>query len=353
MSVVTMVRSGSGAFQADKVVYTAANNGVLENLSLWRSDRNSKPDIAVSESPNVGGSATLTDLINTTSWSVPTCDPPNAFTGINVCSPGSTSGTNATFLIGAAGQTPMHKIEIWVDGKKIDEELAGFSEYANLYRSENLTQGTHNVTIYAAGWDNWLEKQSFNLSVGSGGGGGACSASSATTVAVCAPAQGSTQASPVHFDAAGGSSVTFMEIWVDGVKKFQGPGNHATADIALNPGSHTFSVYGKINGATSDRKNGSFIVSGSSGCNPSSAGAVAICSPVAGATVSSPVDITAKGGASVNFMEVWIDGAKAGASAGNSINLHANLAPGSHSLSVYGKLNGKVTDNKRETFNVH
>jgi hypothetical protein len=350
MSVVTMVR-GNGPYQADKVVYTAANNGALNDLSLWRSDRNSKPDIAVTELPsNDTNLRNLVDLINTTSWGVLTCDPPNAYTGINVCSPGSTSGTSASFIIGAAGQTPMHKIELWVDGKKLDEEFYGWSNYASMMRSENLTAGTHKVTVYAAGWDNWLEKKSFTLTVGSGGG---CTASSATTVAVCSPPNGSTQASPVHFDAVGGSSVNYMELWVGGVKKFQTSSNHLATDVALNPGTYAYSVYGKVNGTTTDKKTGSVVVSGSSGCTPSSSGGVAICSPAAGSTVSSPVDITANGGSAVTWMEVWVDGAKAGQGSGHSINIRDSLPAGSHTLTVYGKVNGSVSGKATETFNVH
>ena len=61
----------------------------------------------------------------------------------------------------------MRKIEIWVDGVKKYEQLAkhDFSHYASLNCTLTLTTGTHNVTIYAAGYDNLLEKKSYSITV--------------------------------------------------------------------------------------------------------------------------------------------------------------------------------------------
>jgi hypothetical protein len=45
------------------------------------------------------------------------------------------------------------------------EQLDGFSRYSFLDKSISLTPGSHKVTIFAAGWDNWLEQKTFTLSV--------------------------------------------------------------------------------------------------------------------------------------------------------------------------------------------
>jgi hypothetical protein len=49
--------------------------------------------------------------------------------------------------------------------------------------------------------------------------------------------------------ARGGSSVTFMEVWVDGTKKFQTSGNSLAMSLPLAAGAHHMNVYGK-NGST-------------------------------------------------------------------------------------------------------
>ena len=59
----------------------------------------------------------------------------------------------------------MRKVEVWVDGEKLGEDDNGFSNYSFFNHSYDVMSGTHHVDIYAAGWDNSLEKQSFSLSV--------------------------------------------------------------------------------------------------------------------------------------------------------------------------------------------
>jgi hypothetical protein len=59
----------------------------------------------------------------------------------------------------------MRKVEVWVDGHKVAEQLDGFSNYTFMDRSVTVASGSHQVVIYASGWDNWLEKTSFSLNV--------------------------------------------------------------------------------------------------------------------------------------------------------------------------------------------
>jgi hypothetical protein len=44
-------------------------------------------------------------------------------------------------------------------------QIDGFSNYTFLKRSVTLNPGTHNVTVFAAGWDQSLVKKSFTVSV--------------------------------------------------------------------------------------------------------------------------------------------------------------------------------------------
>ena len=93
--------------------------------------------------------------------SFPSCAPPNTFEGINLCSPiaGATVTSPVSFKVGAAGQVPMRDVEVWVDGKKVALQVDGFSRYTFLNRSLSLSPGTHAVTVFAAGWDQSLQKK--------------------------------------------------------------------------------------------------------------------------------------------------------------------------------------------------
>jgi hypothetical protein len=59
----------------------------------------------------------------------------------------------------------MRKVEVWVDGVKQVEQLDGFSRYSFLNHTLDLDSGSHQVDIYAAGWDNDLQQKSFTLNV--------------------------------------------------------------------------------------------------------------------------------------------------------------------------------------------
>jgi FG-GAP-like repeat len=170
LGVVT--RKSGGGYNPDQIVYSSSSSSLLLfSVDVLRSDRNTKPDIAFSQCTSTPCSLinhyNLQFLINTTTGNFPACFAPNAFEGIHVCSPspGSSVSSPVRFQVGAAGQTPMRKVEVWVDGKKVGEQLIGFSHYTFMNKSLAIASGSHQVTIFAAGWDNWVEKTSFSLNV--------------------------------------------------------------------------------------------------------------------------------------------------------------------------------------------
>ena len=60
----------------------------------------------------------------------------------------------------------MRAAAVWVDGKKVTEQLAhAFSNYSFLDASIPLATGSHAITIYGTGWDDTLQKKSFTLNV--------------------------------------------------------------------------------------------------------------------------------------------------------------------------------------------
>ena len=172
--LVVMTGKGGGAFNSETTVATL--NSIepgffgFSVLDTLRSVRLNKPDLAIDVcNTSSCASFTLFSFLNSTSGAFPSCLAPSGFTGINVCGPApgsTTSSTTVGFHIGAVGQTNMRKVEVWVDGHKLGEQFAhAFSKYAFFDRSFTLAVGTHSVTVFAAGWDNWLEKTSFSIKV--------------------------------------------------------------------------------------------------------------------------------------------------------------------------------------------
>jgi hypothetical protein len=84
--------------------------------------------------------------------------------------------------------------------------------------------------------------------------------SSTTAAVICAPANGSTVGSPVTLSARGGTGVTVLEGWVDGVKVAQANGSMLTGSVSLAAGPHHFTVFAHANGAITDKRVSYFTV---------------------------------------------------------------------------------------------
>ena len=164
-----LTRNSNGSYNPDQIVH--ASPSYLDNISAIRANRDSKPDISFlncTAAPcALPANQEAAVLLNETAGHFPACAAPDAFEGINVCSPlaGSSVGSPVWFEVSAAGQVGMRDVEVWVDGRKVSEEIAGFSNYTFLNRSVNLAAGTHAVTIYGVGWDDSLARKSFSVTV--------------------------------------------------------------------------------------------------------------------------------------------------------------------------------------------
>lgn len=169
--VGVLTRNSNASYNPDQIVYTSSSPDlIISNFTVIRANADTKPDIAFTQctaTPCVNpANFELRVLLNTTSGAFHACDAPNAFVGINVCSPAGTyMSTAVNFSIGAAGQTNMRKVEVWVDSQKLGEQLNGFSKYSFFDRTFNLNPGTHQVDIYGAGVDNSLVRKSYTLNV--------------------------------------------------------------------------------------------------------------------------------------------------------------------------------------------
>ncbi|MGA2217007.1 MAG: VCBS repeat-containing protein [Terracidiphilus sp.] len=128
-----------------------------------------KPDIAVVQSPEDTSAATTLAAglnVNTTGF-YGECDYPSSGQGIHLCNPTSQPVSGPfTFEASANSFGQLRKIELWVDGVKLDEQhfIWGQSGYFNY--TSNPSPGTHYATIYAANIDNTLQHYDFNFTVG-------------------------------------------------------------------------------------------------------------------------------------------------------------------------------------------
>ena len=164
-------RNANATYNPDQTIYHSQSiNGVTYGMpnppEVLRADLNTKPDLLIQQcADDRCDGYKITTLINTTSGAFPSCNAPAASRGINVCSPTTSVASPVPFSIGASGTVPMRDVEVWVDGSKRALQIDGFSNYTFLKKSVTLNPGTHNVTVFAAGWDQSLVKKTFTLSV--------------------------------------------------------------------------------------------------------------------------------------------------------------------------------------------
>jgi hypothetical protein len=163
-SLVVMTGKGGRQWNPETTVYS---DSTLDfGVAAIRANQDSKADLLVDTFANNTTTAQFFVNDGTASyWGG--CALPNAATGISVCTGTTYSSTSVRFSASAAGQTTMRKMELWVDGVKKYEQIEwrDFSHYAHLDTTQTLSAGTHNVTIFAAGYDNLLQKKSYTITV--------------------------------------------------------------------------------------------------------------------------------------------------------------------------------------------
>lgn len=274
----------------------------------------------------------------------------------------------AYYLLAHGGKHPRGKTNVSVTGVGISKAEHIWYRALTVYMTSTTNfAGARTATAHAAAdlyggscssvwqsvqhaWDAVGVLGTWNCSQPASG----CAASSATTVIICQPVAGATSASPVHLIANGGSSVTFMEVWSAGTKRYQTAGNKIDVSLSLASGPETITVIGKVGGNVTDKKSVTLTVGAKVACAPpSNSTAAVICAPADGSSVGSPVSISARGGSAVTVLEGWVDGVKVAQVNGTTLTHSVSLAAGSHHLTVYARTNGAVTDKRVSSFTVH
>ena len=130
-----------------------------------------------------------------------------------------------------------------------------------------------------------------------------------------------------------------MELWIDGKKIGNYFADTVDTTVALGAGHTPPLLLRLIRRAHSSNLRASvFSVGSTSGaCTPPSSPGAILCSPVAGQTYGSPIQVTGAGtlaSVAVNHLELWIDGKKIGNYPGNTINTTVAESAGSHAATL-------------------
>jgi glucose/arabinose dehydrogenase len=279
------------------------------------------------------------------------CTVPTSSTSVNICTPANGATVNSSFTIQAAGGSAVTFMEIWLDGAKAWQNSGNQTQTT----VSNVANGNHTITVYGRNSTGVVGSQSITVTVGSGSGGGACTAGT-SVINICAPAPstsggGASVTSPVTVTAAASSAVTWIEIWFNGTKVWQGAPADSTAathgtsqSIPAANGTYTLAVYGRNSTGVVGSSMRQFTVGGSGGapCTAPASASVNVCSPTSttapGSTMASPVRALAAATVTGTFarMELWIDGVKKTTNtAAPSIDYQATLPSGSHRFSFY------------------
>jgi len=227
--------------EADEGTFTeqyGALPGSVYSLAVGDFNFDTKPDV-LAVLANTNTSTILADALNTTTggnWGG--CAFPHAGEGIRICAPSGSATSPTSFRASAKSFGQLRKMELWVDGNKVAEQHHTWGPYAWFNFSESLASCSHRGVMFAARIDNRLQATMFNFTVG------ACSAPSSAGVHICAPTNGSTVSSPVQVQAAATITGTLsnMQLWIDGVKKYTTASKTLNTSVSLAAGTHRFAV---------------------------------------------------------------------------------------------------------------
>jgi hypothetical protein len=199
-------------------------------------------------------------------------------------------------------------------------------------------------------WPDMTDQLEFFLTAVSESPTGTCSTTT-SGVKICAPADGSTVASPFAVQAAAHSTVPikYMQVYLDGVAKTTQYVSNLDVQVSAGAGTHRLTVLAKDNNGVILKTSETITVGSStpppSGSCTAAVNGVTICAPTEGATLGSPVTVTAaaKSTAAIKFMQVYVDGVAKTTIYASSISTPVSMGAGAHRVTVQAKdVNGVI-----------
>lgn len=175
-------------------------------------------------------------------------------------------------------------------------------------------------------------------------------------VKVCSPAAGSSVNSPVQISAAslGTHRITGMRAYANGVNVASSTSSTLNATVTLANATYTLVVKAWDSAGVVYQSTETFTVGPATGCSTSTVG-VKICSPAAGSTVGSPVQITAasKGNQRITGMKAYANGKNVATSFTALLSAKVSLAAGKYTLVVKAWDSAGAVYQSSEVFTVH
>jgi FG-GAP-like repeat len=206
-------------------------------------NRDARPDVLVNEAdiPNGTQSFLVAALNRTTGSRWSNCNYPRQGQAIALCAPIGSTSSPVNFSATANAFEPLRKIELWVDGNKIEQQDHTWNGSAWFNYTTAFSPGAHKGTFFAADIGNNLQQLDFDFTVGAS----PCAAPSSPGVSICKPT-GSATSSPVLVETTANisGSLARMELWVDGVKKYtETTSLWFNTSVYVGPGYHRFDVF--------------------------------------------------------------------------------------------------------------
>lgn len=312
-------------------------------MTYWGSAPNGYPVATATADLNADGksdwvgvsptTSTIDLFRNVMSGSAPGCVA--SLDGVTICSPAPGSTVTSPITVSAAAKGTAAGIvamKAYLDGVQVAS-----SSTASLTATVSAGSGTHTLTVNAWESTGKLHQSRSTFTVSGGGGGiGICSATN-VGVLICQPSAGSTVASPVAIAASakGNANIIAMKAYLDFKEVAFSSTASLSASVPAGPGPHNLTVNAWDSVGTVYKSSVNFSVAGGSACVASTVGVI-VCSPANGATVSSPVTISAaaKGNATIIAMKAYVDGVQRASSSSGTLNASVTVGAGTHVLNV-------------------
>jgi Carboxypeptidase regulatory-like domain/Calcineurin-like phosphoesterase/Bacterial Ig domain len=228
-----------------------------------------------------------------------------------------------------------------VAGIKVNAGTASTTSAADGSYQLSVPPGSYSVTASGSGWNTSSKSETVNDSLDtqmnfylSPGG---CTAST-VGVTVCSPANGASVASPVRFTAAAKSTlpITAMRIYIDNVSAYLTSAASLDVSLAVASGTHNVVVQAWDSSGAVFKASPITLTVLPSQCSASGVG-VTVCSPTPGATVTSPVRVTAAAKSAagpITAMRIYVDNVSVYTINAAAIDTSVAISSGTRSMVV-------------------